>query len=214
MDQIASAAALEGSAMLLDCRSLEIVPVPIPDNVRALVMDTRKSRVLADSAYAERRTECQEAAEILGVPALRDATLEMIEKGESELGDTRLRRARHVVTENIRTLAMREALQRHDLDRAGQLLKASHASLRDDYEASVKELDLMCDLAQSQSACYGARLMGAGFGGSAIALVQADGVEALSTYLEVHYAEKTGLAPDFYVCHPSSGSNVEQLEAC
>ncbi len=211
MDQIASAAGLEGSAMLLDCRSLEIIPIPIPDGVQVLVMDTKVSRALADTAYAERRRECQEAATILEVPALRDATLELVELERSNLGETRFRRARHVVTENMRTLTMRGALKQCDLDRAGELLNASHASLRNDFEVSVRELDLMCGLAQSQSACYGARLMGGGFGGSAVALVQADGVEALTTYLEEHYAEETGLRPAFYFCSPSSGSQVEQL---
>ena len=213
MDQVASAAGLEDAAMLLDCRSLEIIPIPIPDGVQVLVMDTKVSRALADTAYAERRRECQEAATILEVPALRDATLELIEKEQSNLGETRFCRSRHVVTENIRTLTMREALEERDLDRAGVLLNASHASLRDDYEVSLRELDLMCDLAQSQPACYGARLMGGGFGGSAVGLVQADGVEALTTYLDKHYAEEAGLRPAFYVCSPSSGSSVEQLPA-
>ena len=213
MDQIASAAGLEGSAMLLDCRSLEINPVHIPDGVQILVMDTKVSRALADTAYAERRRECQEAATLLAVPALRDATLDRIEAERSNLGETRFHRARHVVTENWRTLNMREALEQRDLTRAGELLNASHASLRDEYEVSVTELDLMCGLAQSQPSCYGARMMGGGFGGSAVALVRANGVAAIATYLEEHYAEETGLSPSFYVCSPSSGSGVEYLPA-
>lgn len=211
LDQMASAAALEGTAMLLDCRSLERTPVPIPDTVRVVVMNTMKSRELGDSGYATRRRESESAAEILGVPALRDATLATVDAKRNELGDVRYRRARHVVTENERTLQMKEILAQNDLDGAGKLMNASHASLRDDYEVSVFELDTMSELAQSHPACYGARMMGGGFGGCAVGLVQADSIDDFLNFIAPRYEEKTGYKPEFYVCVPSAGSGSLQV---
>lgn len=213
MDQIASAAAIAGSAMLLDCRSLETVPVSIPDGVRVLVMNTMKSRELADSAYTQRRQQCEEAAALLGVPALRDATLEMIDIYHEKLDDVRYRRARHVITENERTLSMQGVLEQGNLARAGELLNASHSSLRDDYEVSSEELDLMSELARSHSACYGARMMGGGFGGCAVGLVRAGAVEEFVAGVEASYRERTGVSPELYICRPSAGSSVEQIAA-
>jgi galactokinase len=209
LDQMASAAAMAYSAMLLDCRTLEKQPVPLPDETRVVVMNTMKARTLVGSAYADRRRECEEAAKILGVPALRDATLEMIEENKEALGDLRYRRARHNVTENARVFAMKEALMARDLTRAGELLHASHASLRDDFEVSVRELDVMSEIAESHPGCYGARMMGGGFGGCAVGLVRKDVVEDFLAYVEPRYAEQTGLEPEFYVCQPAAGSSVE-----
>jgi galactokinase len=211
MDQMASAAALNHSAMLLDCRTLGIDPVPIPDEVSIVVLNTMKSRELADSAYAERRQQCEEASDILGIVALRDADLEMVEQNREKLGDVRYRRARHVVTEDERTLQMKTVLEAGDLKQAGELLNASHASLRDDYEVSVMELNMMSHLAQQHPACYGARMMGGGFGGCAIALVQTAGVDDFLVHLEPRYQQATGRMPEFYVCKPAPGSSVEKL---
>jgi galactokinase len=197
--------------MLLDCRSLETTPVNIPASVRVLVMNTAKSRKLAGSAYAERRRQCEEAAALMGIPALRDATLEMVEEHKAELGEIRYRRARHVVTENERTLAMQQALEDNDLGRAGDLLNASHASLRDDYQVSSRELDIMSELARSHPGCFGARMMGGGFGGCAVGLVRADAADDVISVVEAGYAAETGLSPEFYVCSPSAGSSVERI---
>jgi galactokinase len=211
MDQMASAAALDHSAMLLDCRTLGIDPVPIPDGVSIVVLNTMKSRELADSAYAERRQQCEEASDLMGIVALRDADLDMVEQYREQLGDVRYRRARHVVTEDERTLEMKTAMEAGDLKRAGKLLNASHASLRDDYEVSAMELDVMSSLAQEHPACYGARMMGGGFGGCAVALVQTPGVDDFLAYLEPRYSQATGRQPEFYVCKPAPGSSVEKL---
>lgn len=211
MDQIASAAAIDGSAMLLDCRSLETQSVALPEESRIVVMNTLKSRELADSAYAERRTQSEEAAAILGVPALRDATMEMANAHREDLGDVRYRRARHVILENERTLAMQTALAQSDLVAAGNLLNASHASLRDDYEVSCEELDLMSELAQSHPTCYGARMMGGGFGGSAIGMVRADESDGFVKAIQTGYREKTGLTPELYICRATAGSHTERL---
>ena len=212
MDQMASAAAIDGAAMLLDCRTLAIMPVALPDDVRVVVLNTMKSRELADSGYAERRQQCEEAAARLGVATLRDATLEMVEAQRDALGDVLYRRARHVVTENARTLAMPYALLKRDLSLAGALINESHASLRDDYEVSIPEMDLMTELARSHPACYGARIMGGGFGDSAVALVQAAGMEAFIADTASAYRAQTGIDPEVYICRAAAGSSVERLQ--
>src|SRR5690606_15516034 len=141
-----------------------------------------------------------------------DATLEMVEAQRDALGDVLYRRARHVVTENARTLAMPYALLKRDLSLAGALINESHASLRDDYEVSIPEMDLMTELARSHPACYGARIMGGGFGGSAVALVQAAGMEAFIADTASAYRAQTGIDPEVYICRAAAGSSVERLQ--
>lgn len=211
LDQMASAAALDHSAMLLDCRTLEAQPVPIPDGVSLLVMNTMKTRLLAEGGYAKRREESESANAILGTKALRDADLPLLNSKKDELSDIQYRRARHVITENDRCLAMKPILEAGDLQKAGDLLNLSHTSLRDDYEVSVFELDVISELAQAHPACYGARMMGGGFGGCAIALVKTEGVQDLIDTIQTPYIEKTGLTPEFYICQPGAGSSVEAL---
>ena len=176
MDQMVSMLGRAGHALFLDTRSLGTEQVPLPLEAAGLcllVLDTRAGHRLVDGAYADRRAACEAAAAVLGVSALRDATLEQVEAAAGELGDERLRRARHVVTENARVLQAVELLRADELDRLGPLLAASHASLRDDYEVSSPELDTAVEAAVEAGA-VGARMTGAGFGGSAIALVAAD----------------------------------------
>jgi galactokinase len=211
LDQIASAAAIDGSAMLLDCRSLAITPVGIPAGASIVVMNTMKSRALNESAYGERRAQCEAAAAALGVPALRDATMDTLEAARGKLTDVQFRRARHVVTENARTLAARAALEGGDLAEAGRLLDASHASLRDDFEVSCRELDVMSALARAHPACYGARMMGGGFGGSAVGLVRAEAVGPFVEAVAAEYEAATGLAPQMIICKAVAGSGVVRL---
>jgi galactokinase len=176
MDQMVSMLGRAGHALFLDTRSLGAEQVPLPLEAAGLslvVIDTRAGHRLVDGAYADRRAACAAAAAVLGVPALRDATPGQVEAAAGALGDPGLRRARHVVTENARVLAAVELLRAGDLDRLGPLLAASHASLRDDYEVSSPELDTAVEAAVAAGA-VGARMTGAGFGGSAIALVEAD----------------------------------------
>jgi galactokinase len=169
MDQLASATGLRGHALLIDCRSLEITPVPIPDELAVLVCDSGTPRHLAGSAYAERRSACEAAAARIGVPALRDATAEQVADDP---------RARHVVSENARVLAAADALARGSLAELGRLMLESHASLRDDYEVSTPELDALVDLFVASGAA-GARLTGAGFGGCVVAVAERDRVADL-----------------------------------
>ena len=208
MDQMASAACKEGHALFLDCRSLEIQHVPLPDHVAVVVMDTSTRRGLVDSAYNERRSQCEEAARFFGVKALRDVSLDEFEKRKSGLREVVMRRARHIITDDQRVLDAMQAMQANDLVRLGNILNAGHISLRDDFEVTNEALNQIVEAAQEQSSCYGARMTGGGFGGCAIALVDAGKVNAFVDSVEKAYREKSGLEPQLYVCKASAGASV------
>ncbi len=174
MDQMISATGQADHAVLIDCRTLELQAVPLPPNTVVVVLDTATRRGLVDSAYNERRSQCEAAARFFNVKALRDVSVEQFTTRADELDLLTRRRARHVITENDRTLRAVEAMQRGDPVELGQLMNASHVSLRDDFEVSSAELNVMVAAAQRHSECYGARMTGAGFGGCAVALVRAD----------------------------------------
>jgi galactokinase len=167
MDQLASAAGVEGHAMRIDCATLEVTPVPIPEGAQIVVVDSGQSRELAGSAYAERRRECELAEERIG--PLRHARLELVDELDAPLR----RRARHVVTENARVDELAAAFQRGDLATAGRAMTASHASLRDDFDVSTPALDRLVDELLATEGVVGARLTGAGFGGCVVALARA-----------------------------------------
>ncbi len=208
MDQMASAACKEDHALFLDCRSLEIQHVPLPDHVAIVVMDTSTRRGLVDSAYNERRSQCEEAARFFGVKALRDVSLEEFEKRKSGLREIVMRRARHIIMEDQRVLDAMQAMQKNDVVRLGNLLNAGHVSLRDDFEITNEALNQIVEAAQMQSSCYGARMTGGGFGGCAIALVDAGKVNAFVHSVEKVYREKSGLEPQIYVCKASAGASI------
>ncbi len=178
LDQLASVSGRRNSASLIDCRSVEVTPVPLPDGVEIVIMDTGTRRELVDSEYAARRADCERAAAQIGVDALRDATMTDLDR----LSDEQLRmRARHVIGENQRTLDAAEAMQAGDAATLGALMSASHASLRDDYHVTSPALDAMAELAQTMPGCFGARMTGGGFAGGAVALVDA---EATTTFID------------------------------
>ena len=208
MDQMASAASREGHALFLDCRSLEIQHVPLPDQVAIVVMDTSTRRGLVDSAYNERRSQCEEAAHFFGVKALRDVSLEEFEKRKSGLREVVMRRARHIITDDQRVLDAMQAMQANDVVRLGNILNAGHISLRDDFEITNDALNQIVEAAQEQSSCYGARMTGGGFGGCAIALVDAGKVNAFVDSVEKAYRKKSGLEPQIYVCKASAGASI------
>lgn len=208
MDQMISAAGQEGHALLIDCRSLDTKVVPLPSQARIVVLDTATRRGLVDSAYNERRFQCHEAAAFFGAKALRDVSLQKFEACAAGLDSTTRSRARHVITENRRTLAAVEAMGQDDARTLGQLMNASHASLRDDFEVSSQELNLMVDLAQSQDGCYGARMTGAGFGGCAVALVKSATVDTFAAMVARHYQEQTQLHPSVYICQATNGAEL------
>ena len=213
MDQFASAACEAGSALLLDCRSLETRAVPVPPGVAVVVMDTGARRTLAGSAYNERRASCERVvAEIAranpAVQALRDVSASDLEAAKAGLDETDVKRASHVVAEIARPAALAAALAEGDLVKAGRLMKDSHVSLRDLYEVSCEELDLVTSLARRQPSCYGARMTGAGFGGCAIALVDASDVDAFCEEVLFGYKATFDLPAALYPCRPVAGAHL------
>ncbi len=211
MDQFVSLFGQQHKALLLDCRSLEFRLLPLPDNVRLIICNTMVKHELASSAYNERREQCEEGVSHLakflpGITALRDVTLEQLEHYGRELSDVVYRRCRHVITENARVLSSAEALEQGDLQRFGELMAASHLSLRDDYEVSCKELDLMVELAREIEGVYGARMTGGGFGGSTVNLVDQHRVHQFRERVAQGYEQATQIRPEIYICHASKGA--------
>ncbi len=209
MDQLISAAGRAGHALLIDCRSLQTRAVPLPSGVAVVVLDTATRRGLVDSAYNERRAQCESAAAFFGVAALRDVDTTMLAARVADLDPVTRKRARHVVTENERTLAAATALEGGDVERVGRLMDESHSSLRDDFEVSRPELDTMVRLARTHDGCYGARMTGAGFGGCAVALVAATSAQEFVRDVTRRYAAEVGLQPALYVCAASQGASLE-----
>ena len=211
MDQMVSAAAQEGHALFLDCRSLEYEHVPLPEGAAVVVMDTSTRRGLVDSAYNERRAQCEAAAEFFGVPALRDVSLEEFNVKSGKLENMIMRRARHIISENQRVLDAVAAMRVGDVRKLGILFNESHASLRDDFQVTNEALNQIVEAAQTHPACYGARMTGAGFGGCAVALMDGKQVEAFSSAVMDAYHRRSGLNAQFYACQPSQGASATQL---
>ena len=211
MDQMASACGREGQAMFLDTRDLSIVYAPIPAHVEIVLLDTKKPRALTDSAYNERRSQCETACAVLGVRELRDSDLPTLVANQTEMDPTVFRRARHVVSENERARDFYRSLQLGDLDRAGKLMRASHASLRDDYEVSCHELDAMAEAAQNAGA-IGARMTGAGFGGCCVALVDREHVAIFEREVLLGYRRKTDRQGEAIRLKAVNGASIFGLE--
>ena len=223
MDQAAACLGRAGHALLLDCRSLahEYIPVNLP-GVALAVFDTRVSRSLAGTAYNERRAQCAEAVELLAaaihrdqparsIHSLRDITLDDLHRHGDALPEALLRRARHVVSENLRVLDAVTALRAGDGERLGGLLYASHASLRDDYAVSCPELDTVVAIAAGVPGVLGARMMGAGFGGSALILLRNEALQALHATLPPTYEQRTGRMGALHVCHIRGGPESRRV---
>ncbi len=208
MDQMASAMGRKGYAMFLDTRSLDIEYAPIPSDLMIVLCDTKKSRELAGSAYNIRRAQCEEVAEVLGVPKLRDATMEMLEAKRGEMSDVVFRRARHIVTENARCRDFIRAAEAGDEAAMGDLMRASHESLRIDYEVTGLELDLMSEISNAMPGCVGARMTGAGFGGACVALVHRDRFAQFKAQVETAYRAATGLLGEAIGCEVSEGARL------
>lgn len=206
MDQLISVAGRAGHALLIDCRHLTWQPVPVPASTAMVVCDTGKRRALATSAYNERRAQCEEGARRLGVAALRDLDVDTFEAREGELPPLLRKRCRHVISENDRTLCAAASLEQGDISTFGHLMNDSHSSLRDLYEVSCEELDLMAALARSQAGCWGARMTGAGFGGCVVALVDDGAVEEFVATVATLYERHALRAPALYVCRAVDGA--------
>ncbi|MCD4726587.1 MAG: galactokinase [Pirellulales bacterium] len=214
MDQLISAAGRAGNALLIDCRSLQTEPVPLPQGTSVVVLDTSTRRGLVDSAYNERRRQCEQAARLLDVHALRDATTERLERSADKMDPAVLSRARHVIAENDRTLLAAAAMRRGDAAELGRLMHQSHRSLRDDYEVSSDALNAMVECASAQRECFGARMTGAGFGGCAVALVRAEATDDFARDVAAAYERKTGHSPAVYVCQAADGAEVMWETSC
>lgn len=210
MDPMAAAASQRGTAMLLDCRTLDLRRVTVPTTFVIVVMDTGARRTLAGSEYNDRHDACVRAAEALRVTrpqvqTLRDVTLPMLDAARG-LPEILRRRARHVVSENQRVGDFADALESGDALRAGALLDESHRSLRDDYEVTGPHLDTICELARGHPSCFGARMTGAGFGGCAVALVDPAGMDAFLRDVPPAYEARTYARSRFFTATPGDGA--------
>ncbi len=213
MDQFISANGRAGHALFLDCRDLSFELVSLfDDDVQIVICNSGVTRGLTDSAYNDRRSACESGVSLLAravgedIRALRDVSMEILDVYGGALSETVLKRCRHVITENERTQRAVALLKDGDLSGFGQLMVASHESLRDDYEVSGKELDLLVEIALNVPGVFGARMTGAGFGGCTVNVVERDAVPALTDTINEQYPGTTGLTPEIYVCSAVNGA--------
>jgi galactokinase len=212
MDQFISANGKENHALLLDCRDLSFRLAPIPANVALVIANTMVKHSIAGGDYPTRRRESEAACAVIashrpGVPFLRDATLEDLDKWGHEMEPKSLMRARHVISEDLRTVAASEALLRGDMKELGRLMAEAHASYSGDFEGSCVEADAMVALAQDLPGLIGARLTGGGFGGCTVNLVEQSHAAAFAEALGARYAAQTGIVPEIHICHASNGAH-------
>ena len=212
MDQMISAEGRENHAMLLDCRSLETKSVSMPTDMSVVIINSNKKRGLVDSEYNTRREQCEEAASIFSVKALRDVTIEQLEEKASSLDEVVFKRARHVITENNRTLEACDALIAGDMKRMGELMAESHTSMRDDFEITVGEVDTLVEIVKNVvGSAGGVRMTGGGFGGCIVALVPPGLVNEVMSSVEQQYEAATGLKESIYVCQAKQGAGLVEL---
>lgn len=208
MDQLISAEGKADHALLIDCRSLETTAVSMPTNMSIVIINSNKKRGLVDSEYNTRREQCEEAAAFFGAKALRDVSLDEFEARLNQLDSTVAKRARHVITENARTLEAAQALTEGNMARLGELMAESHASMRDDFEITVPEVDKLVDIVQQQIGSQGGvRMTGGGFGGCIVALVPPALVVDVVAAVESQYEAATGLKESIYVCQAKDGAS-------
>lgn len=209
MDQLISALGKENHSLLIDCRSLETRAVSMPKNAAVVIINSNVKRGLVDSEYNARREQCEVAARFFGVKALRDVDPALFFSIQDELDPVVARRARHVITENDRTLAAADALASGDLKRMGELMAESHASMRDDFEITVPQIDKLVEIVKEVIGDKGGvRMTGGGFGGCIVALVPEDMVEKVRHAVEQQYHAHSGLKESFYVCTASQGAGI------
>lgn len=204
MDQFISANGVAEHALVLDCRSLSFKRVRMPDGVAFVVIDSQVRHRLVDGGYAARRADCETAAKLLGVRVLRDARLDMLAQGD--LPDRIMRRARHVISENLRVEQAAKALADDRIADVGALMNASHASLRDDFNVTCAETDTLAAIAASTSGVLGARQMGGGFGGAVLALVNTKDVADASAEIIAAYRTRTGIETTAFMCSIGHGA--------
>jgi galactokinase len=213
MDQFASACGVENKLLLLDCRSLEWKTIPLPEDVSIVIADTTVRRKLTSGEYNKRRFACEEAVRLLKqdlreIQSLRDVSLEEFNRFAGKLPEEVYKRARHVVEEIERSQQAESLLEAGDIRQFGELMNQCHVSLRDLYEVSCPELDVMVSVAQSLEGCYGARLTGAGFGGCTVNLVARERADTFAEELAKGYKTQTKLKPEIYITRASNGAEV------
>lgn len=217
MDQLISALGKQHHALLIDCRDYSTQPIPLRADAQIVVSNSKVKRELAHSGYNQRRAECDEAVRILqtvlpDIQTLRDVSPEQLQAHADLLPEVILKRARHIVTENARVLQSAQALRRGDLHGFGKLMNEAHRSYRDDFEASVREIEVLVSAAQSVPGVYGSRLTGGGWGGCTVSLVDTNAVDRFCGTVSEMYTHEVGYAPDIYVCTASDGVQVMQVE--
>lgn len=215
MDQYISVLGKKGYALMIDCRSNEYELVPFTDkNYKIVICNSKIERGLVDSKYNQRRKECKQVTEFFAdklerkISALRDVTINDLDRFGTKLPDPIFRRARHIITENNRVLTSMGALKNNDFTTFGQLMLESHQSLRDDYEVSCPELDLLVALALNEEGVLGARMTGAGFGGCTVNLAKKAYLEHFIEVISEEYKKKTGIIPEIYVSSPTAGAKM------
>ena len=197
---------------MIDCRSLQYTLAPIPPNIRIVICNSMVKHSVAGGEYNTRRAEIEEGTRILRhhrpeIKALRDATVEDLERWGSEMPDNVRRRCRHVITEDNRVLAAVDAFRTGDLIHFGRLMREAHISFREDFEASCREIDILVELADRQPSCFGARLTGGGFGGCTVNLVAADQAEAFTEAMRAGYKQATNIDAEIYITRASAGAH-------
>jgi galactokinase len=218
MDQFVACHGLEDHAIMLDCRSLEHRAIPISPAMRLVVCNTMVRHSIATGEYNARRAECEESVRVLaedipGLRSLRDVSLAQLNDHVEQLGAILCRRARHVVTENERVLKFAAALARGETQALKSLMMESHESMRDDYEVSCKELDIMVEIASRQKGFLGGRMTGGGFGGCTVNLVEAGHAEGFKSSMTLDYFASTGIQPDVYICRASEGASEVTMQS-
>ena len=211
MDQFISVNGRKDHAMLLDCRDLNFKLAPIPSHVALVIANTMVKHSVVGGDYTTRRAEVEAACAVIashrpGVKFLRDATVEDLERWGNEMSPESLKRARHVITENLRTVAFAAALEQGDMDEVGRLMAEAHTSYSQDFEGSCVEADAMVELAQDLPGLIGARLTGGGFGGCTVNLVEQSHAPAFAQALGALYAGQFGIVPQIHICHASDGA--------
>ncbi len=213
MDQFVSCFGKQGHALLLDCRSLDFELVPLPEEVKLVICNTLVKHQLSGGEYNRRREECEQGVHILsrfysGIKALRDVTEEQLAANAATLPPVIYKRCLHVLEENARVMEAVRSFRGGDLPRVGSLMHDSHRSLRDLYEVSCRELDIMVESAQGLPGYYGGRMTGGGFGGCTVNLVESHQTESFAQQVAERYRQKTGISPDVYICSPADGAGA------
>ncbi|PRD17511.1 galactokinase [Pantoea coffeiphila] len=207
MDQLISALGEKDHAMLLDCRTLGTRPVPMPEDIAVVIINSNFRRSLVGSEYNTRRQQCEEGAAFFGQSSLRDVTLAQFNERQNELDPLVAKRVRHVLTENARTLEAADALANGDLNRMAVLMAESHASMRDDFEITVPAIDQLVDIVKAAlGESGGVRMTGGGFGGCVVALMPQDRVAGVKAAVAEQYEAQSGIKETFYVCKASEGA--------